>query len=311
MTALSRPLVRTAWINAGLAVLFTALLIADPRTVDHAPAWLKPLKFAVSIALYSVTLAWILRALTAWPRLARVAASATAAALLIEVLLIGMQAGRGTTSHFNTASLFDGAVFTVMGLAIGIQTLVALAVTIALFRQPFTDRALGWALRLGLAITVVGASTGGLMTSPSAAQIAQFKDTGAMPRAGGHTVGGADGGPGLPGTGWSAAHGDLRVPHFLGLHAMQAIPLVALLVARVRRERARVIAVLGASASHAMLFAILLAQALAGESIAAPSATTLAALAAWAALSAGVTIAAWRVAAARETVGTRPAMEVA
>lgn len=311
MTALPRSLVRTAWINAGLALVFAALLVLDPRMVDGAPAWLKPLKFAVSIALYSATFAWVLRTLTAWPRLARVAASATAIALMIEVVLIGMQAGRGTTSHFNTSTLFDGAVFTVMGLAIGLQTLVALAVTVALFRQPFTDRALGWALRLGMAITVVGASTGGLMTSPSAAQIEQFKATGAMPRAGGHTVGAPDGGAGLPGTGWSTSHGDLRVPHFLGLHAMQALPLVALLVAGLRRERARVLAVLGASASYAGLFAILLAQALAGESIAGPSATTLSALGAWAALTAGVALATWRAASARDIIGARTAMEVA
>ncbi len=311
MVTLSRPLVRSAWLMAALSVVFGVLLVVDPRVVDGAPAWLKPLKFAVSIGVYSATFAWVVRALTDAPRLARLAVTTTVAALIVEMALIGLQAARGTTSHFNTSSLFDGAVFTVMGLGIAAQTLVALAVTVALFRQPFADRAMGWALRLGMALTVAGASTGGLMTSPSPAQIAQFKATGAMPRAGGHTVGAPDGGPGLPGTGWSKAHGDLRVPHFLGLHAMQALPLLALALAGVRRERARVIAVLGGSVSYAGLFAILLAQALGGESIAAPSATTLSALGAWAALSAGVAIAAWRIAVARETAGTRPAMGVA
>ena len=311
MVTLSRPLVRSAWLMAVLSVLFGVLLVVDPRVVDGAPAWLKPLKFAVSIGIYSATFAWVVRALTDAPRLARLAVTTTVAALIVEMALIGLQAARGTTSHFNTSTLFDGAVFTVMGLAIAAQTLVALAVAVALFRQPFADRAMGWALRLGMALTVAGASTGGLMTSPSPAQIAQFKATGAMPRAGGHTVGAPDGGPGLPGTGWSKAHGDLRVPHFLGLHAMQALPLLALALAGVRRERARVIAVLGGSVSYAGLFAILLAQALGGESIAAPSATTLSALGAWAALSAGVAIAAWRIAVARETAGTRPAMGVA
>ena len=311
MVTLSRPLVRSAWLMAALSVLFGVLLLVDPRVVDGAPAWLKPLKFAVSIGLYSATFAWVVRALTGAPRLARLAVTTTVATLLVEMALIGLQAARGTTSHFNTSSLFDGAVFTVMGLAIAAQTLVALAVTVALFRQPFTDRAMGWALRLGMALTVAGASTGGLMTSPSPAQIAEFKATGAMPRAGGHTVGAPDGGPGLPGTGWSSAHGDLRVPHFLGLHAMQALPLVALLVGGLRRERARVVAVLGAAASYAGLFVILLAQALGGESITAPSTTTLTALGAWAALSAGLALAAWRAAAAREVVGARTVMEVA
>ena len=76
-----------------------------------APAWLKPLKFAVSIGVYSATFAWVVRALTDAPRLARLAVTTTVAALIAEMALIGLQAARGTTSHFNTSTLFDGAVF--------------------------------------------------------------------------------------------------------------------------------------------------------------------------------------------------------
>ena len=79
-----------------------------------------------------------------------------------------------------------------------------------------SDRALGWALRLGMVITIAGASTGGLMTRPTEAQLAQLAATQQMPIVGAHTVGAPDGGPGLPGTGWSLEHGDLRVPHFIG-----------------------------------------------------------------------------------------------
>lgn len=311
MPALSRPLVRTAALMAGLALVFAALLIVDPRLVDGAPAWLKPLKFAVSIGVYAVTFAWVLQSLPGWPRLTRVAASTTTWAFLTEVALIGLQAGRGTASHFNTSTVLDGAIFMVMGVAILAQTIAALAVTVALFRQPFADRAMGWALRLGLAITVAGASTGGLMTSPTRAQIAHFDATGTMPRAGAHTVGGVDGGPGMPGTGWSATHGDVRVPHFLGLHAVQALPLVALLVARLRRERARVLAVVGAAASYGALFGLLLAQALAGESIAAPSATTLAALAVWATATVAWSALVWRVATRPAAAAPRAALGVA
>ena len=87
-----------------------------------------------------------------------------------------------------------------------------------------------------------------------------------MTVAGAHTVGAPDGGPGLPGTGWSLAHGDLRVPHFLGLHAMQVLPVVALLLTRRRGSDARAVRLtFVAAGSYFALFALLLVQALSGS----------------------------------------------
>ena len=100
---------------------------------------------------------------------------------------------------------------------------------------------------------------------------------------GAHTVGGLDGGDGMPLTGWSREHGDLRVPHFIGLHAVQALALVAIILQRWRRpEAVRVRAVMAASASYASLFLLLLWQALRGHSALAPDATALASIAIWA-----------------------------
>ena len=105
---------------------------------------------------------------------------------------------------------------------------------------------------------------------------------------GGHTVGAPDGGSGLPGTGWSTEHGDLRVAHFIGLHALQALALLAFVLGRRRSpdgSRARVIIVAGAS--YALLFALLVWQALRGQSIVTPDVTMVVARAAWAAASSG------------------------
>src|SRR5205085_5143154 len=132
------------------------------------------------------------------------------ALLVLEVAIIAVQAWRGTTSHFNVGTALDGALFTVMGTAIAVQTALSFAVAIALWRQPFVNRPLGWALRLGMIISILGASTGGLMVTPTSTQLAEARATHRLPISGAHTVGAPDGGPGLTGVGWSREHGDLR-----------------------------------------------------------------------------------------------------
>jgi hypothetical protein len=187
-----------------------------------------------------------------------------------------------------------------MGTLILVQTAASAAVAVALWREhAFSDHAMGWAMRLGMTLTIVGASTGGLMTRPTAAQLEQARTTHVMTVAGAHTVGAPDGGPGLPGTGWSTEHGDVRVPHFVGLHALQVLPL--LVVALRRRgwpEIARVRVVIAAAVVYAGLYATLLAQALRGQPLLRPDALTLTMCAAIVALGA----AAWTLAGGRARV---------
>jgi hypothetical protein len=87
--------------------------------------------------------------------------------------------------------------------------------------------------------------------------------------AGAHTVGAPDGGPGLPATGWSTEHGDLRVPHFVGLHALQVLPLfVIALRRRGWPESLRVRAAVWAGVAYSGLYVALLVQALRGQPVA-------------------------------------------
>jgi hypothetical protein len=95
--------------------------------------------------------------------------------------------------------------------------------------------------------------------------------------AGAHAVGVPDDGPGRPFLGWSTTGGDLRVPHFVGMHALQVLPLLAFgLEALARRVRAltnagtRFRVVAAVSGGYAVLLVLLTLQALAGIPVTEP-----------------------------------------
>lgn len=279
----SPPLTAVGTLMFIVAIASAVGIFADPRIITGVPAWLKPFKFAISTSIYSFTLAWVFGWLSDWPRVRRVVGWTTAIVFVLEVSIIDTQAWRGTTSHFNSATTLDRTLFIIMGSAIVAQTIVSVAVAVALWRQRFSDRSLGWALRLGMTLTIIGALTGGLMTRPTSQQIEAARAGAPMMTIGAHTVGAPDGGPGIPVTAWSSEHGDLRVPHFIGLHALQALALVAIGLRWWRRNEAtRVKAVLVATASYTSLFVLLLWEALHGRSVTSTDPATLASLGIWA-----------------------------
>lgn len=301
-----RPLTAVGLLMLGALVASVAGLWLDPRVITGAPAWLKPAKFAVSIAIYTLTLAWVFTYLPDWRQTRRIVGWTSAVVFVLELVVIDLQAWRGTTSHFNVGTPMDAMLFSVMGAAIVVQTLSSVAVAVALWRHEFADRAIGWALRLGLTLTILGAFTGGLMTRPTAEQLADAEATGRITIAGAHTIGAADGGSGIPGTGWSRDHGDLRVPHFIGLHALQVLPLVLLVIGRrTAAGRTRVRLVMVTAASYATLYGILLWQALRGQPLISPDAVTAVALLAWAVATAQ---AIWCVAGRASRRTLHPAM---
>jgi hypothetical protein len=290
---------RTSWrANAPLTLLGMAMLVSlaltiigifvDPRIITGQPAWLKPAKFAISIAIYSFTFVWLLGFVQGRPRLKAAVAWLTTITLVIEFVLIALQAARGTTSHFNFSTAFDGTVFVIMGVSIVITWLAGLLLAGLLSFQKLPDRALAVALRMGVVIGLIGMAMAFAMPQPTPDQMTALTSGQPSPTIGAHSVGVVDGGPGLPIVGWSTVGGDYRVAHFMGLHAMQVLPLLAFALARFGRglgevTRSRLLWI--ASFFYGGIVFVTFWQAARGQSLIAPDAQTLTAFGALAVVS--------------------------
>ncbi|CCH29176.1 hypothetical protein ABZ816_38615 [Actinosynnema sp. NPDC047251] len=258
------PLVLFTLLMTAATVVSLVGLVVDDRILVGSPIWFKPFKFGISLALYGATLAWMLTFTTRLRRTTWWAGTVVAVGGTAEMVIVVGQVLRGKQSHFNATTPFDAALFDIMGVTIASIWAMHALIAAALLRSRFTDRTTGLAIRLGLLLGLVGLALGVLMAGPTDVE-------GII---GAHTVGLPDGGPYLPVTGWSTAGGDLRVPHFVGIHALQVIPLLTLAFGR--RANTRLVWVL--TLSYAGLVTLALWQALRGQPVFRPDTTTLLAL---------------------------------
>lgn len=276
-----RPLMVMTAAMAATAVLTLFGVLVDDRVLAGEPVWLKPFKFALSIGVYTLTWAWMLSLLPVGRRVAGGIATFVVVLLGIEVVGLVVQAFRGRRSHFNKASEFDTLLGNVMGISAALILLCTLALAVVFFIARITDTAAAWAIRLGALLSVAGMAFGPLMGSETepqrAARLAGTSDG----IVGGHSVGVPDGGPGMPLTGWSTVGGDLRVPHLIGIHALQVLPIVVMLLgllarryAVLRLDGARVGLVWIAAISYAGLIAVVGWQAFRGQSLIRPDGAT-------------------------------------
>jgi hypothetical protein len=238
----------------GLAhgLLFAVLLIGsfgNATQVLGINSLHKPMKFALSIWAYAWTMPWLLAYLNR-PRAINIYSWMAVATLGFEQWAITSQAARGQLSHFNHASTYGIVLFALMGVAILTFTLWTAYLTVLFFRQrdfPIPT-AFVWGIRAGLVCFVVFSLLGGYISS--------------LP---GHTVGAADGGPGLPFANWSRAGGDLRIAHFLGIHGLQVLPLLGYGLSRATTLKKAPQWVLAGSLLYVGLVLLTLVEALAGR----------------------------------------------
>jgi hypothetical protein len=233
----------TVCFIAGLVCI--VLMQTTNQRIMGVSAWLKPMKFYLSIAIFSWSMGFYMQFLDAQAKVS-VYNYVLVAGMLIELLIITGQAARGQLSHFNVSTPLNGALFSIMGITIVIVNLWTAYIGYLFFEQSGFDIPMDWVwgIRLGIIISVIFAFQGGIM--------------GGMLR---HTVGAEDGGAGIPLVNWSKNNGDLRIAHFFGLHALQIIPLLSMLIAR---NTMHVIAI---ATAYTLFVVYTLVQALQGKSL--------------------------------------------
>lgn len=202
--------------------LIPVLLIAasmDERTMNGINIWVKPLKFNLSIVLYLGTLVWF----AGWVNEAvktrlsyRIYARILCGTLLFMLPWLYSAALIGEPAHFNREHPILAPMYSVMGVVSVLFTTGAMVygVLIAVNRHSPLTTYCRYIISSSLVISFV-------FTVVMAGELASMDS---------HWIGGtASDKNGLWLLGWSRDGGDLRVAHFFSLHAMQFMPLVALM----------------------------------------------------------------------------------
>lgn len=191
-------------------VISFVLVLTTRQRVMGINRFVKPTKFFISIWLFCWTMGWFTGLLVQQSQVG-VYSWVVVITMIIELVIITGQAALGNLSHFNISSPLNKGLFMLMGISITVMTLWTGYIGYLFWAPQSTVLASSylWGIRLGIIVFVVSAFEGGLM----AARLS-------------HTVGGPDGGPGLRGLNWSTQYGDLRVAHFVGMHALQILPLL-------------------------------------------------------------------------------------
>lgn len=193
-----------------LAILFLILTKFTNTQVYNVNAWYKPFKFAFSTFLFAWAMAWYCYYL---PTFNINLFNWTVIVLLgFEIFYIAFQASKGQLSHYNLSTPTYSLLYSLMALAATAVTLYTAYVGFLFFKHNFPDlpNYYLWAIRLGIVIFVLFSFEGFAMGSRL-----------------NHTVGALNDNSNWFIVGWSKTFGDLRISHFIGMHALQLLPLLS------------------------------------------------------------------------------------
>jgi len=226
------------------AIIFIIISKLTTTEVHGVNAWIKPFKFAISIGLFSWTMAWYCHYLSNFN-----ATPFNWTVIILfgfEIVYIAFQAWKGQLSHFNISTPIHTILYSLMGFAAVVVTLYTAYIGLLFFTQSFPNlpKYYVWAIRLGILIFVVFSFEGALMSSRMS-----------------HSVGAINDNSNWFIVGWSKTVGDLRVAHFIGMHALQVLPLLSFYIFK----NVKVTIII--SLLYALLAATTLVQALNGKPI--------------------------------------------
>lgn len=232
-----------------LALMLPALLALglDDRLLRGVPVWVKPIKFMAAVAMLAFTSAWFIGHLddaVRRGRTVRVLVATVIATGGFEVAYITLQAALGQGSHYHVGDPLHAAMYTLMGIGAMLLTATQLVLGVLVWRHGRAQLAPAYrrAVVLGLVLTfLLGATVGAMLANLQPPT-----------------------GPGLPVLGWSTVGGDLRMAHFVGVHASQVLPLLGAAVVAARLPRPGTVVVAGA-VLWTLLWGWAFAAALAGR----------------------------------------------
>ncbi|MGE5322538.1 MAG: hypothetical protein ACM3SW_06730 [Actinomycetota bacterium] len=216
LKASDRLLHHFGWALLLSVPVFAMVSYLNPGTAQYANPWFKPIKFAISFATFVWTVSMFLTEMQLSSRLIRIVRRTMVASVVLEMLSLSAQAWRNANLAA-TSGFADWSIQQMTTAMVSVNTAILIGLLVVFCgKETWTriaDAAMVLAIRLSIVIFLAGNAVGGYMLAR-----------------GSHTVGAKDGGPGLPFLNWSTTAGDLRIAHFIAIHAIQIVPLAAWLL---------------------------------------------------------------------------------